>query len=241
MAENSAGTQGLCAHFNRTSRKIHTLSNSLVNAKLVALFSDRELYGKALACFYYVFAALEAALDQALNAGDPDMLQFREPLKGGLYRAVGFRQDLEYYLGKDWEAACPKSKALQEYEHLAAASGGQIVKRAVRKHFRLPEDAGTSAFDFPGESNNTLRSQLKSKLDAWGRGLSSEEVEQLTDEHLAAFAYNNGIIRAFPVSTAAMLRGLLRVLPQRLLAGLLAALVLVMALLVAGSLRRSSP
>ncbi len=33
-----------------------------------------------------------------------------------LCRAAGFAQDLEYYLGPDWRAQCPKSPAVREYE-----------------------------------------------------------------------------------------------------------------------------
>jgi heme oxygenase len=33
-------------------------------------------------------------------------------------------------------------------QHLAVASGGQIIARMARKHLRLPEDAGTAAYEF---------------------------------------------------------------------------------------------
>ncbi|GFR45181.1 hypothetical protein Agub_g6569, partial [Astrephomene gubernaculifera] len=241
MADSAAAQLPLVARLNKESKKLHKLSNSLVNTKLVALLSDRELYGKALASFYYVFSALEDAVDKALERNDPDLLKFKDTLKGGLYRAPGFREDVEYFLGSDWEQRYKlRSEAVAAYEshlqqlsaqqprlllahvftqHLAAASGGQMVRRWARRHLGLPEDKGTAAFEFKGDSNNTLRSHFKKQLDEWGRSLSEEEVQAFIGQHFAAFHHNNAIIRAFHVSLTSMLRGLARILPPRLLLG----------------------
>lgn len=58
----------LTEQLRQASRKVHSASDALVNAKLVALFVDRELYARALALFYFVFAALEAQLSKALDS-----------------------------------------------------------------------------------------------------------------------------------------------------------------------------
>ena len=47
------------------SKSAHSLSDALVNARLVVLFTDRILYARALACFFFVFKALEDALVKA--------------------------------------------------------------------------------------------------------------------------------------------------------------------------------
>ncbi len=47
------------------SRSAHGISDALVNARLVVLFTSRELYARALACFYFVFIALEDALSRS--------------------------------------------------------------------------------------------------------------------------------------------------------------------------------
>lgn len=41
------------------SRAAHRVSDVLVNARLLVLFTNRTLYGRALAAFYFVFQALE--------------------------------------------------------------------------------------------------------------------------------------------------------------------------------------
>lgn len=60
----------LSKRLKRASRETHNISNALVSARLVALFTDRSLYGKALGCFYHVHAELERCLDAAA-AKDP--------------------------------------------------------------------------------------------------------------------------------------------------------------------------
>ncbi|GLC35332.1 hypothetical protein PLESTB_000576300 [Pleodorina starrii] len=263
MADGEALT--LSARMNKASKKIHNLSNSFVNAKLVALLTDRELYAKALSRFYVVFTALESALDKALKQGDPDVGKFKTLFcDASMYRAAAFRTDLEHLLGPDWETRCgPRSVPLQEYEHhlsllasdqprlllahcytqhLGITAGGQIVRRAVRKHLALPEGCGTAAFEFKGETSSAIKAHFKSTFDEWGRGLSEEDVQQLVSEHLTAFQFNNAIIRAFPIPAAAVAKGVLRVAPRPLLAAALALLVLLVALTVpwvAATLRSS--
>lgn len=62
-------------------------------------------------------------------------------------------------------------------QYMAMAAGGQIIRRAARKHMRLPDDAGTAAFEFGGGagggSGNELRARLKAQLNAAAEGMSS--------------------------------------------------------------------
>lgn len=62
----------LCERIFAESKKIHTVSNGLVQSKLLALFSDRVLYGEAISCFYFVFKALENAIEDALTTNRSD-------------------------------------------------------------------------------------------------------------------------------------------------------------------------
>lgn len=65
-----AAQQPLVDQLRRASKKSHTISDGLVNARLLALFVDRDLFGRAISLFYFVFATLEAELTRALE-GDP--------------------------------------------------------------------------------------------------------------------------------------------------------------------------
>ncbi|GIL42295.1 hypothetical protein Vafri_315 [Volvox africanus] len=257
-----ADSETLSKRFNKAGKSIHNLSDSLVNAKLIALLTDKQLYAKALSRFYYVFASLERALDEALKNGDKDVEIFKSFFnEGSIYRTTAFRADLENLLGANWEVACgSKSIPLKEYEHhlalmastqprlllahsytqhLAITAGGQALRRIVQKHLGLPEGVGTSAFEFKGDSSNTLKTRFKSLFDEWGRSLSEEDVQQLISEHLNAFQYNNAIIRAFPIPSAAVVRGVLHITPQPLLLTALALVVLLIALLITWQAMRS--
>ncbi|GIL95965.1 hypothetical protein Vretimale_1883 [Volvox reticuliferus] len=250
-----ADRETLSTRFNKAGKSIHNLSDSLVNAKLVALLTDRQLYARALSRFYYVFASLEQALDEALKNGDKDVETFKSLFKeGSIYRTAAFRADLENLLGANWEVACSsKSIPLKEYEHhlallastqprlllahsytqhLAIAAGGQAVRRIVRKHLALPEGVCTTAFEFKGESSNTLKTKFKSVFDEWGRGLSEEAVQELTAEHLTAFQYNNAIIRTFPIPSSAVVKGVLCITPRPVVLVALALVALLVALII---------
>jgi len=47
------------------SKRVHSLSNTVVLVKAAAVFTSRELYGGSLGAFSHVFRELEAQLDQA--------------------------------------------------------------------------------------------------------------------------------------------------------------------------------
>jgi hypothetical protein len=44
----SPGVPPLSKRLKEGGRELHSISDALVNARLVALFTDRQLYGKAL-------------------------------------------------------------------------------------------------------------------------------------------------------------------------------------------------
>lgn len=52
----------LTEDLRKASRQVHDISDALVNARLVALFTSRTLYAKAIGCFYLVFEELEKLL-----------------------------------------------------------------------------------------------------------------------------------------------------------------------------------
>lgn len=49
----------------RASRKTHSISDALVNARLISILTDPKLYARALGCFYYIFEAIERGLEVA--------------------------------------------------------------------------------------------------------------------------------------------------------------------------------
>mmetsp|Transcript_20700 Transcript_20700/g.35419 ORF Transcript_20700/g.35419 Transcript_20700/m.35419 type:complete len:263 (+) Transcript_20700:84-872(+) len=234
-SEANARAPGLTAVMSASSRKVHDYSNGLVQLRLVVLFTDRQLWGRALGSFYHVYHALEGAVEEALQ--HPDLKPFAEDLSAttGMFRTPGFEEDLCFFLGCHWPDKILPGPAVSKYvdhlqllgkthptlllahvytQHLAMLSGGQVIKRLARKRLELPEDYGTKAFDVSEKlSLNTLRQRFKDKLDTLGKTMSAETWQQMLEEHQYAFKANNQIISEFRVGWLPFTRGIVRLVP----------------------------
>ena len=61
----------LTARFRRASREVEAVSSALVQARLVGLFADRQLYGRALGLFWLVHKQLDLCLKENISRGQP--------------------------------------------------------------------------------------------------------------------------------------------------------------------------
>lgn len=77
------------------SKRLHTITTSMVNLKLLVLLSDTILYARAISCFYPVFKALEEALHKA----KPAELRTVKMLTPVLARTAAIETDLQHYFG----------------------------------------------------------------------------------------------------------------------------------------------
>jgi heme oxygenase len=218
------------------SRRAHSVSDALVNARLVGLVADARTYARALACFAAVHAALEAALERAAGA-DARLARFRAAARP-LYRAAAFERDLAHHLGAAaWRADAAAAAALPAVEAyvghlqrladerpllvaahaltqlLAVAAGGGAVARVARRGLGLAAGGpGTAAFEFAGgvAAARAGREALKAAFDALEPALRPGEAAALEAEHVRAFELNNAIVRDYKVGATAPLRGALR-------------------------------
>ncbi|KAI3429775.1 hypothetical protein D9Q98_010088 [Chlorella vulgaris] len=251
MAAHDASTPpGLTERLIKNSAKAHSRSNALLLGKVAALFIDRELYGKAIGCFYLVFVELESALHKAM-ATDERVESMRDVLEP-LWRVPAYEADLQFYLGPNWREQLVTSPAIEAYiarlrelsekqpvlllahaftQHMAGLSGGRILKRLARKHMKLPEDKGTAIFEFPGGLE--LKDAFKRQLDVVGAGLNGTELQAMLDEQLHAFAFNIAIMQEFKVGFLQQLAAPLRLLPPNYVAAASAVAVAVAVALVA--------
>jgi hypothetical protein len=65
-------TVSLCQALNTASRKTHKLSNDILHARLIVLFTNRQLYGRALSCFWPVFQTLEQLVTENIDKHQGD-------------------------------------------------------------------------------------------------------------------------------------------------------------------------
>lgn len=144
----------------RKTARVHSVSDALVNLRLVSVLVDRELYAKSIACFYFVLKKIE---DELENQGKEDsrIADFVKESRE-LFRSQAIQKDLEYFLGPSWHSIavmCSKRYAegyinhielkmpnricivIHAYTQLAAfASGGRILARKVLLNTLLNAD-----------------------------------------------------------------------------------------------------
>ncbi|DBA04412.1 TPA: hypothetical protein N0F65_010008 [Lagenidium giganteum] len=197
----------LTEEMREVTRKIHTISDHLVNLKLLVALTKGELYGRALLLFYYIYAqielSLEAQQDHPLFRDMKDTLvQFK--------RAGAIEKDLVFYLGKDWNTKYSPSKAVQEYVsrlktlekddpvlllpyfyhmYLAVLAGGNIIKKLVKRSLAPPDGEGLHTFEFEVKSRMSLKNALKDKVNALA--LDDDTKQRILQESIQVFRRNN--------------------------------------------------
>uniref|UniRef100_A0A7S3R2J9 Uncharacterized protein n=1 Tax=Dunaliella tertiolecta TaxID=3047 RepID=A0A7S3R2J9_DUNTE len=224
----------LTEELRKSSKTAHGISDALVNARILVVFTDRELFGKAISCFMHIFSCLEELLPGALQSRK-ELAPFKDVLcESALFRAEAYKQDVQFYLGPDWQSKVTPTTEVASYlqylrglrsepllllthaytQYLAMASGGQIIARMARSQMQLPQGQGTKAFEFgPAANASELKVGLKSRMDGLGEVISDNERQQILNEHLKVFSYNNSIIGSFPIGWWASARGLVLLVP----------------------------
>ena len=205
----------LSARMRAASREAHSASDALVNARLAAALADRRKWGVALAHFYCILREVEALVERADESPALTACKRMLPLAG---RTESMEEDLEFYLGAEWEMALPlRTRAVQEYIahlrslepflllvyayhlHLGIASGGQILARTARRAMSLPEGRGTRTFqDFGAAGAAAIKRTYKAEVDALGLKLEEEDVQKILAESVNVFQRNNHLIRSMP-------------------------------------------
>ncbi|ETN06356.1 hypothetical protein, variant 1 [Phytophthora nicotianae INRA-310] len=207
-----ATSQSLTGQMRAATREIHNVSDNLVNLKLVVALTDKQLYGRALMLFYYVYAQLESVI---LEHKDHEAFRGLYEIINVIARADGIAKDLRFYLGEDWSTKYQPTQAVQDYvKHLqdlekkdptlvlpycyhmymAMLAGGAMIKKLVKRNFAPPEGEGLNCFAFDVKSNKALRDTVKEKIDAVSH---DEETKKLIlAESMTCFKMNNQVVRS---------------------------------------------
>ena len=242
------------------TRDVHAASDALIRAKAPLAFSDPALWTQLLSQFFYVYRALEDALDQGASR-DARVHALHAPFFSRLARSHAFLADIAFhgggrplapplpqtaaYVAAVSALATAKPLLLVAYAqtlYLALLAGGQALDKLLRGAMLLPPGRGSALFDFsaalPAEERERFRRALKAAVDALGEGLTSEERTSLLQEKRSIFWRNDAIIAAvLKDARGSLLFAWLRVLRavflslRRYLLALLALLIAVIALL----------
>ena len=99
-----------CVEMRTKTQKIHDKSDKLVNLKLAIALTDVKTYGHVIADFYYVFQAIETAMEE--NREHPHV---RGQKVEDMLRTASFEEDVEFFLGANWRGLVHPSEAAQIY------------------------------------------------------------------------------------------------------------------------------
>lgn len=198
----------------KATRKIHNISDALINAKFAISLRDEAVWGGGLFVFYHIFAYLEDAKER-LNIPEFDNLFVHKIM----FRKAAFEEDLEHYLGSEWRTV-PKPPALENYlEHLhdlekenpklllayiyhlylGLLSGGQILARKRRmfgEKNALSDTYVDKVTDFSGSDIPKLKNDFRQAMNAIAEILSEEEKRALLEESNQVFVLNNMIVNS---------------------------------------------
>ncbi|XP_075986275.1 heme oxygenase [Anticarsia gemmatalis] len=198
----------------KATRKIHNISDALVNAKFAISLRDEQVWGGGLFIFYHIFGYLEDAKAR-LNMEEFDKLFVHK----SLYRKKAFEEDLAHYLGENWKSI-PKAMALDNYlDHLqelersnprlllayvyhlylGLLSGGQIL---AKKRRVFGDDTAKQATytdkvtDFTGNDISQLKQDFRKAMNEIADTMTEEEKNAFIDESNMVFTMNNLIVNS---------------------------------------------
>ncbi|CAH0474191.1 unnamed protein product [Peronospora belbahrii] len=100
MQEKMKSSPLLTEQMRAATREVHSISDKLVNVKLMVALMDKKLYGRALMLFYYIYKI------------------FHE-----IARADNIAKDLHYYLGEEWSTKYQPTQAVQDYVKTTVQNG----------------------------------------------------------------------------------------------------------------------
>ncbi|GBP16850.1 Heme oxygenase 1 [Eumeta japonica] len=210
MSENG---ETFTTRVRKATRKIHSVSDALVNAKFALSLRDEKVWGGGLFVFYHIFAYLEDARIRLKNAEFDSLF-----VNKVLFRKEAFEQDLQHYLGEEWHSL-EKSEALKKYiQHLeelerdnplmlmayvyhlylGLLSGGQILAKK-RKMFGQKENQDMyidNVTNFNGVDISKMKTEFREAMNKVAETMSPEEKQAFIDESNRVFLLNNSIVHS---------------------------------------------
>jgi len=192
---------------HQRTKDVHDASDKLINVKLVIALTDTAVYGSVLKDFYFVYRAIEEALETCRD--EARIFPLRDPR---MYRAAALEQDVAFFLGDDWmtkeQPSPPAKKYLSRIEFVAATNpdlliayahsmflaslaGGQILGGIIKRTLGLNGDEGLAFFDYGDINTKALRAEFKEKLNSMEIDVKTKE--QIVEEKKLVFRMNNEI------------------------------------------------
>jgi heme oxygenase len=169
-------------------------------------------FRKLLANLYLVYSTLEEEFRRHQQHPIVGKLYFQE-----LNRQQNLEQDLAFYYGENWRSEIVPLKAGQVYvdrlkeisntdpalliahsytRYMGDLSGGQALKHIVRSALDLPDEHGTTFYEFDQlptvEAKKDFKDRYRQALDSLE--VDEETVERIVEEANYAFTLNRNVV-----------------------------------------------
>lgn len=215
----------LATQLREGTSKSHSMAENVSFVKsFLGGVVDKDSYRKLVSNLYFVYSAMEEAMER--NKHHPLLLPiyFRE-----LNRCRSLEKDLEYYYGSDWRNSISISDATQMYvdrintlsrekpelliahaytRYLGDLSGGQILKKIAQRAMNLPSGQGLAFYDFEQVADEQeFKQNYKKALDSLS--LDSKLADQVVAEANLSFNMN---MRMFQELDTSFVRILLKLI-----------------------------
>ncbi|MEG3935903.1 MULTISPECIES: heme oxygenase (biliverdin-producing) [unclassified Microcoleus] len=173
---------------------------------------EREPLRKLFADLYFVYSALETALQNHVNHPIIGTLYFPE-----LNRTENLACDLAFYYGENWREEITASPAGSVYRdriqtlsatdpvlliahaytrYMGDLSGGQSLKNVIRSALSLPPDQGTNFYEFSQistpEARRVFKERYRQTFDEFP--VDADTIERIVAEANTAFTLNQDVM-----------------------------------------------
>jgi len=199
-------TGNLATQLREGTSKSHSMAENVSFVKsFLGGVVDKESYRKLVSNLYFVYSAMEEAMERNKENPFISPIYFRE-----LNRCKNLEKDLEYFYGEGWRNSISISEATQLYvdrikmisldrpellvahaytRYLGDLSGGQILKKIAQRAMNLNEGKGLSFYEFDEVSDEQqFKQNYKKALDSLGLDLPL--ADQIVAEANLSFTMN---------------------------------------------------
>lgn len=202
-------TSKLATQLREGTSKSHTMAENVNFIKsFLGGVIDRTSYTEMLSKLYFVYEAIENAMEQNKEHEYIKPIYFPE-----LNRTESLKEDLIFHYGEDWLENITLSKATLDYvnriktvskekpellvahaytRYLGDLSGGQILKKIAQRSMGLEGSKGLAFYEFKEVSDEAqFKLNYKAALDSLP--IKENEASQIIAEANTAFTLNMNI------------------------------------------------
>lgn len=222
-------TSNLATQLREGTSKSHSMAENVSFVKsFLGGVVDKNSYRKLVSNLYYVYSALEEAMETNKDHEFIKPIYFTE-----LNRRQNLEKDLEYYYGDNWKSSIVLSEATKAYveriqlvskdrpellvahaytRYLGDLSGGQILKKIAQRAMYLPDGNGLAFYEFDKVSDEQeFKQNYKKALDSLV--LDATLADQMVAEANVSFTMN---MKMFQELETSVLRIILKLITNNL-------------------------